>query len=550
MNKAKKVIITVVSLVLVVCLTVGGILIYRWNSARKNPVEVIPVSSINNSWYGDSSYNDYIYGNVVKGMTQTVNYDSTLTVKEILVKEGDEVQVGTPLINYDTTLLNLQMSLKENEIKTIDLKIESIQKKLINLKKTRPVADSGVKPEEENIRLSGGSVKSYTGYSLSGSGLFSIVKTGGSTENSSQEDIPVLSEVTDESQAYKGDGTTDSPYCFRIKAGASISDGFITAAVTGKISCRFEVVADETSTDILYTWVLNGSAIMDIIKDNTRPDETEPDETVPDETEPDEPYPDEPYPDEPDPIDPVEPDPDGMTREELNAAIRDAENELEQLNLDKKAVQIDYQKLKNKLTDGTLLSTVNGVVGKITDQDTAGAENKPILTVTAKDGTYIEGYIGENSLDSISIGQKANIMDYMTGSDYEARVTYVSDISSEDYTQDSSQSYYKFTALVTDGEALNDGDGVDITLVTDNTQNNALYIEKAYVREDGGISYVYIEGENGRLRKQPVKTGKIMDNYIVEILEGLFESDYIAFPYGKNVKEGAPVKEDGGSSMY
>lgn len=545
MNKAKKVIITVVSLVLVVCLTVGGILIYRWNSARKNPVKVIPVSSINNSWYGDSSYSDYIYGNVVKGMTQTVNYDSTLTVKEILVKEGDEVQVGTPLINYDTTLLNLQMSLKENEIKTIDLKIESIQKKLINLKKTRPVADSGVKPERESVQLSGGSVKSYTGYSLSGSGLFSIVKTGGSTENLSQEDIPVLSEVTDESQAYKGDGTADSPYCFRIKAGASISDGFITAAVTEKKSCMFEVVADETSTDILYTWVLDGSAIMDIIKDNTKPDETEPDETVPDETEPDEPYPD-----DPDPIDPVEPDPDGMTREELDAAIKDAENELEQLNLDKKAVQIDYQKLKNKLTDGTLLSTVNGVVGKITDQDTAGAENKPILTVTAKDGTYIEGYIGENSLDSISIGQKANIMDYMTGSDYEAKVTYVSDISSEDYTQDSSQSYYKFTALVTDGEALNDGDGVDITLVSDNTQNNALYIEKAYVREDGGISYVYIEGENGKLRKQPVKTGKIMDNYVVEIFEGLFESDYIAFPYGKNVKEGAPVTEDDGSSMY
>ena len=51
---------------------------------------------------------------------------------------------------------------------------------------------------------------------------------------------------------------------------------------------------------------------------------------------------------------------------------------------------------------------------------------------------------------------------------------------------------------------------------------------------------------DGRLEKQYVQTGSILWGSYVEIKSGITVDDYIAFPYGKNVKDGAAtvVSED------
>ena len=54
-------------------------------------------------------------------------------------------------------------------------------------------------------------------------------------------------------------------------------------------------------------------------------------------------------------------------------------------------------------------------------------------------------------------------------------------------------------------------------------------------------SYVYKKGKHGRLEKQYVEVGKNMYGSI-EIVFGLTMEDEIAFPYGRNVKEGAKTK--------
>lgn len=585
MSKVKKIIITIVSLVLVVCLAGGGIFTYKWYSAKKNPVEVIPVSNINNSWYGDygSGLSD-IYGSVSKGMSQSVYYDPALTINEILVKEGDEVEVGTPLIKYDTTLLNLQLQLKENDIKTIDMRIEALQKKLANLKKTKVTADSGISVGESNIALMGCNTGNVQVVSLA------LNKTDGSiismsqitdVQEGSEEEIPVWTELTDSSYAYKGVGTEDNPFAFKVALGANISESFITKAVSDKCVCMIEVVSED-GENVLYSWTFDGKKVMDAAIGSIVPEEpsteapepTEPSTEAPEPTEPD--VPDEPIePEDPDdPFDPDYPDyPDdpfdpgysddpfipgyddpfvpGMTKDELEKAIKETENEIASLNFDKRAAEIELKKLQNKLTDGTLLSTVNGTVGEILEENVAALENMPIMTVTAKDGTYISCYISENNLTAVSVGQSLTAMSYFTGNYYDATITGISDIPEEEYYGGDNESYYVFTAIVDGGEDLEDYSGVDITLNSDGqTSTSALYIEKAYVREENGIHYVYIKGEDGKLKKQPVRTGRVMDGYAMEIFEGLFESDYIAFPYGKNVKEGAPTVESDGSFMY
>ena len=62
-------------------------------------------------------------------------------------------------------------------------------------------------------------------------------------------------------------------------------------------------------------------------------------------------------------------------------------------------------------------------------------------------------------------------------------------------------------------------------------------------------SYVYKAGSDNTLEKQYVRTGETVYSTYVEVLQGLSLTDSIAFPYGKNVYEGAPIasEDDTGS---
>ena len=56
--------------------------------------------------------------------------------------------------------------------------------------------------------------------------------------------------------------------------------------------------------------------------------------------------------------------------------------------------------------------------------------------------------------------------------------------------------------------------------------------------------------ENDKLKKQNVVTGKLLWGSYYEVKSGLSEEDYIAFPYGKTVVEGADTKESSSSDYY
>ena len=76
----------------------------------------------------------------------------------------------------------------------------------------------------------------------------------------------------------------------------------------------------------------------------------------------------------------------------------------------------------------------------------------------------------------------------------------------------------------------------------DSEAEDALFLYNPYIRSDDSGKYVYKVGSDGKLMKQIVTTGRTMYGEYTEILSGLTRDDYIAFPYGKNVKDGATVK--------
>ncbi|MEG1292502.1 MAG: efflux RND transporter periplasmic adaptor subunit, partial [Lachnospiraceae bacterium] len=98
-------------------------------------------------------------------------------------------------------------------------------------------------------------------------------------------------------------------------------------------------------------------------------------------------------------------------------------------------------------------------------------------------------------------------------------------------------------------EGLKNGEYVGLTMTSNVDTSNVISLEKAYVREENGKSYVLKADKNDRLVKQYVETGKTLWGQSVEILSGLTLEDRVAFPYGKTAKEGIKVKEASNGRM-
>ena len=55
---------------------------------------------------------------------------------------------------------------------------------------------------------------------------------------------------------------------------------------------------------------------------------------------------------------------------------------------------------------------------------------------------------------------------------------------------------------------------------------------------------------DGKLRQEKVETGRVMYGYVELVGSGLTGEDYIAFPYNKDVRDGAPVKLPNADEAY
>ena len=99
------------------------------------------------------------------------------------------------------------------------------------------------------------------------------------------------------------------------------------------------------------------------------------------------------------------------------------------------------------------------------------------------------------------------------------------------------------------GEDLMENSWVQITPLGQEQAGNSLYIQKAFIRQEGGRSFAFVRGEDGTLERRNLITGRD-DGYYIEILSGLSMDDFLAFPYGKDVAEGAPTQEGDINTLY
>ena len=210
--------------------------------------------------------------------------------------------------------------------------------------------------------------------------------------------------------------------------------------------------------------------------------------------------------------------------------------------------------MEKTASDGIIYAEVEGEVKSVGSTDDYMNDGTAFLVISNEDGLYVSGTISELLLGDVTIGTVVKANSWESGMSFEATVTEISEypVSSNSWGEGNpNASYYSYTAYIEDSTALRNGEYVDLSIATNQTEEGeGIYLDKAYVREEDGRHYCMIADEDGRLKKQYVQTGKTVYGSAVEIKSGLTNDDLIAFPYGKDVVEGAKTTEESEEIYY
>jgi hypothetical protein len=218
-----------------------------------------------------------------------------------------------------------------------------------------------------------------------------------------------------------------------------------------------------------------------------------------------------------------------------------------------KLAESEYQIMQRELGDGNVYADIDGKVVSLLTEEQAKEKKQPILKVSGGGGFYIEGSVSELEKENLKLGQEVTVNDWQSGGTYTGEVVSIGDFPTQNDNWNGmgnpTASYYPFKAFVGEEADLQAGSHVSMSYSTASAEQG-IYLEKAFVRSEKGQHWIYVRGADGNLEKRNVRVGKVLWGSYYEILSPLGEEDYLAFPYGKQIKDGAPTVESDLSALY
>lgn len=245
-----------------------------------------------------------------------------------------------------------------------------------------------------------------------------------------------------------------------------------------------------------------------------------------------------------------------MEQKDLAKAIVDKAQEVKEKEVNQRLAKLSLDKKTKELGDGNVYAEFDGTVKAVRNADEAYNNSEAVIELSGGGGYYVTGTLSEMELGSVKVGDTVSISSWMTGAACEGTI-----VSIDDYPTTSGNSwgdgnrnvsYYPFKAFVEEDAALQANDYVDIQYQKAGTQEqgNSLYLQSWFIRTDNGKSYVMARNEDGRLEQRWVQTGRDLWGSYTQIRGGLTTDDYVAFPYGRDVVEGARTVEAAADELY
>ena len=582
MNKTMKRVLLIVGGVAVAGGVVWGILTLARNARRGN-VDVYAVSdfSMTNYW-GDTSQTS---GMVSTDQMQKIFLSDTQKVKQVYVKEGQTVRKGDKLLSYDTTLTALDIERAQIDYERQQLQQETAKKELERLLLAQNQEELQAAIDELTAQIDE-----------------LIKKNQEQWYDENSVPIPSVTTVEGKAAALQGDGSKEEPLYFNWNTGDPLSEenlikllpvdaeeAYVVLVIrkdnrsqhqpVAYITLRLELESvspitpepDSSGTGTQSgTGADTGSAPADGPDTETGEGGQTTDAPVTSEQKLNYYYENLPGIEWQDPE--VTTDEirelqkeleelqklleESYPKEELIKMIRDKNKEIAQMDTSIKLAKVNLEKVKKEVGSDTVYSELEGTVKAVRDPnsgDFTGSE--AVVEVSGGGGYYIDGALSEMELGTVSVGGTVQVNSWMTGASCEGEIVEISDYPTDNANSwsdgNSNVSYYPFKVFVPEEANLQEGDWVEMSYQnTAGDDGNTMYLESMFIRSENGKSYVMARGENGKLEKRWVQTGRNLWGSYTQIRGGLTVDDFVAFPYGRDVAEGAGTTEATPDKLY
>lgn len=567
-KKLKKGIIAAACVVGVCGAVWGGLTIAR--NAQRGDVNVYAVNECAmTDYWGDTSNTS---GMVTTDKLQKIYISQSQTVKKVWVKEGDSVKKGTALVSYDSTLTqatverakidydrqteNLEVMKNELELlkkaknkETLEAEYDKLEKELNKL-----IEDATKSPDDDK------DVKDLTHIAIDGMKL-------GTGSGNDKDNAIYYYRTTDSDGSFalsqadlmgifssrgKTDGTLYLVFVTRAgnKLGGAVmgNEGYILTAVT-------EDGPSGVSQDPQQP-PAGGTTAKKLVSVTVKPWNNgfkKFTDGAPD------------YGDKKAEIEKLQRKiaqiqellDTSMTQLDLNKAILEKAQAVKEQEVNLKVAKLKLDKKLAELGDGNVYAEFDGTVKAVRDPDEAYNNSEAVVELSGGGGYYVTGTLSEMDLGSVQVGDSVSISSWMTGAACEGTIVSIDDYPTSNGNNwgdgNSNVSYYPFKVFVTEDANLQPNDYVDIQYQKDTSaeeSGSSLYLQSMFIRTDNGKSYVMARGEDGRLEQRWVQTGRDLWGSYTQIRGGLTVDDYVAFPYGRDVVEGAHTQEATTDQLY
>lgn len=578
-KKLKKGIIAAACVVGVCGAVWGGLTIAR--NAQRGDVNVYAVNECAmTDYWGDTSNTS---GMVTTDKLQKIYISQSQTVKKVWVKEGDSVKKGTVLVSYDSTLTQatVERAKIDYDRQTENLEVMKNELELLKKAKNKETLEAEYdKLEKELNKLIEDATKSADDdtavVDLTRITITNDMKLGTGSGNDKDNAIYYY-RTTDSDGGFalsqadlmgifsslgKTDGTLYLVFVTRAgnKLGGAVmgNEGYILTAVTEDVPSGGETGGGEAggvSQDPQQP-PAGGTTAKKLVSVTVKPWNNgfkEFTDGAPD------------YGDKKAEIEKLQRKiaqiqellDTSMTQLDLNKAILEKAQAVKEQEVNLKVAKLKLDKKLAELGDGNVYAEFDGTVKAVRDPDEAYNNSEAVVELSGGGGYYVTGTLSEMDLGSVQVGDSVSISSWMTGAACEGTIVSIDDYPTSNGSNwgdgNSNVSYYPFKVFVTEDANLQPNDYVDIQYQKDTSaeeSGSSLYLQSMFIRTDNGKSYVMARGEDGRLEQRWVQTGRDLWGSYTQIRGGLTIDDYVAFPYGRDVVEGAHTQEATTDQLY
>ena len=554
-KKLKKGIIAAACVVGVCGAVWGGLTIAR--NAQRGDVNVYAVNDFAmTDYWGDTSNTS---GMVTTDKLQKIYISQSQTVKKVWVKEGDSVKKGTVLVSYDSTLTQatVERAKIDYDRQTENLEVMKNELELLKKAKNKETLEAELKKAQDELEKA-------------------IKDDPSSVVDETKIEQPAKITPTD---AKNPDGTAKNPFFILWPLEKPLNDEAAKEILTllnkpiGEAKPKVEVyvVLVTRSGDIKGGLLANqwGIRITGQYTAGTAGSEGQPATEAKTEismvlmkpeaffSDPEKTY-SENVTKLQRKVEQIQELVDAsMTQLEINKAILEKAQAVKEQEVNLKVAKLKLDKKLAELGDGNVYAEFDGTVKAVRDPDAAYNNSEAVVELSGGGGYYVTGTLSEMDLGSVQVGDSVSISSWMTGAACEGTIVSIDDYPTSNGNNwgdgNSNVSYYPFKVFVTEDANLQPNDYVDIQYQKDTSaeeSGSSLYLESMFIRTDNGKSYVMARGEDGRLEQRWVQTGRDLWGSYTQIRGGLTIDDYVAFPYGRDVVEGAHTQEATADQLY